>query len=475
MNSKVNIITTSEEVLPHNLHIIYQDINTLKLRSSNPRTHSAKQIRQIADSINQFGFTNPILVDEQNNVIAGHGRIAAAKKLGIIKGPTICLTALSAAEKRAYVIADNRLAENAGWDQDILAIEFQNLIKLDLEFDLTITGFETAEIDLLIEPINDEESTDDIPVPDVDNHPITQLGDIWVLGEHRILCADATKQISYERLLGDQKAKLIFTDPPYNVPINGHVSGLGKAQHQEFQMASGEMTEADFTGFLSTIFQNLIQYSSPGSIHYVCMDWRHLKEVLSAGESYAELKNLCVWVKNNGGMGSLYRSKHELVLVFKNGTAPHTNTVELGKHGRYRTNVWEYAGANSFHEERMEELSMHPTVKPIAMVKDAIMDCSNHGDIILDPFGGSGTTLLAAEQAGRRAYLIELEPAYVDVTLKRFLKTTDVEPVLESTGQTFTEVSLQRSCMPSSNPDTPSPDNIESALKESNEEEKDDE
>tara|TARA_R110000772_G_scaffold194086_2_gene304881 strand:- start:1164 stop:1781 length:618 start_codon:yes stop_codon:yes gene_type:complete len=205
------------------------------------------------------------------------------------------------------------------------------------------------------------------------------------------------------------------------------------------------------------------------------MDWRHLKEVLSAGESYAELKNLCVWVKNNGGMGSLYRSKHELVLVFKNGTAPHTNTVELGKHGRYRTNVWEYAGANSFHEERMEELSMHPTVKPIAMVKDAIMDCSNHGDIILDPFGGSGTTLLAAEQAGRRAYLIELEPAYVDVTLKRFLKTTDVEPVLESTGQTFTEVSLQRSCMPSSNPDTPSPDNIESALKESNEEEKDDE
>tara|TARA_R110000824_G_scaffold399102_1_gene603966 strand:- start:2940 stop:4370 length:1431 start_codon:yes stop_codon:yes gene_type:complete len=471
MNSVTNIKQKSEEALSQNLNIIYQDLNVLKLRSSNPRTHSAKQIKQIADSIRTFGFTNPILIDEQNNVIAGHGRIAAAKLLGFTTGPTIQLKNLTEEQLRAYVIADNKLAENAGWDMDILAIEFQDLLKFNLDFDITITGFETAEIDLMIEPVNDEEFTDDIPVPDVDNHPITELGDIWILGGHRILCADATKQQSYERLLGNDKAQLIFTDPPYNVAINGHVSGLGKVQHQEFAMASGEMTQADFTEFLRNIFQNLIQFSTPGSIHFVCMDWRHLKEVLSAGESYSEFKNLCVWVKNNGGMGSLYRSKHELVLVFKNGTAPHTNNVELGKYGRYRTNVWEYAGANSFHEDRMDELTMHPTVKPIAMVKDAILDCSNHGDIVLDPFGGSGTTLLAAEQAGRRAYLMELEPTYVDVTLKRFLKTTDVEPVLERTGQTYTEVVLQKNGTPFSNPDNSGPNTIECSLSESTVEE----
>lgn len=454
MNSNTKIDQKSKEALPQNLNIVYQDIDTLSLRANNPRTHSAKQVKQIADSISQFGFTNPILVDEKNNVIAGHGRIAAAETLGIIIVPTICLAALSDAEIRAYVIADNKLAENAGWDVDILAIEFQELINFDLDFDITLTGFETAEIDLLIEPVNDDEFIDDIPLPDADKSPVTELGDVWILGKHRILCADATKQQSYECLLRDEKANLIFTDPPYNVPINGHVSGLGQHQHKEFAMASGEMSQADFTEFLRGIFQNLIQYSASGSIHYVCMDWRHLKEILSAGESYAELKNICVWVKNNGGMGSLYRSKHELVLVFKNGSAPHINNVELGKNGRYRTNVWEYAGANSFHEDRIDELSMHPTVKPIAMVKDAILDCSNHDDIVLDPFGGSGTTLLAAEQSSRRAYLMELEPFYVDVTLKRFLKMTDIEPVLESTGQTFTEVANQKSCLSNAEPGT---------------------
>jgi len=361
--------------------------------------------------------------------------------LGITAVPTIRLENLSESQLRAYVIADNKIAECAGWDEEILAIEFETLLALDLEFDVTVTGFETAEIDLLVEHCDEDE--DDLSELFPESHqytPISKIGDLWLLGSHRLYCGDATKAQSYISLLGETKAQLIFSDPPYNVPIQGHVSGLGKAQHQEFQMASGEMTREEFTNFLRSVFDHLTNFSTPGSIHFHCMDWRHQQEILTAGHQYSELKNLCVWVKNNAGMGSFYRSKHELIFVFKNGSAPHINNVELGKHGRYRTNVWEYAGANSFHDDRMDELEMHPTVKPVAMVKDAILDCSQHGDAILDPFGGSGTTLIAAEQAGRIAYLMELDPLYMDVILKRYLKQTGVEPILEKTGQTFTDL-----------------------------------
>jgi len=431
------------------LKINYQPLDVLKSRDKNPRTHSAKHIRQIAESIQKFGFTNPVLVDDGNIVIAGHGRKAAAKLLGMAEVPTICLSDLSEAEKRAYVIADNRIAENAGWDKDLLALEFQYLAELDLDFDLTITGFDPAEIDsLLIEPVNDEpDPADDIPPLDLENEPVTQHGDTWLLDNHRVYCGDATEPNSYVHLMGNDCAPLVFTDPPYNVPVNGHVSGLGKTTHGEFVMASGEMSQEQFTCFLRQFIKHLISYSTAGSIHYICMDWRHLTELLSAAQLYDEFKNLCVWVKDNGGMGSLYRSQHELVLVFKNGTAPHINNVQLGKYGRYRTNVWEYPGANSFHASRANDLAMHPTVKPIAMVKDAILDCSNRGDIILDPFGGSGTTLIAAEQCRRLGYLMELDPRYVDVILQRYQTLTGVEPVHENSGLVLSEMSqLRQAC-----------------------------
>jgi DNA modification methylase len=237
---------------------------------------------------------------------------------------------------------------------------------------------------------------------------------------------------------------MVFSDPPYNVPIAGHVGGLGKIQHREFAMASGEMSEAEFTAFLSSVFAQLASYSVDGAIHFQCIDWRHIGEMLDAGKaSYSELKNICVWSKANAGMGSFYRSQHELVCVFKSGNAPHINNIELGKYGRYRTNVWAYAGVNGFGETR-SDLELHPTVKPVAMVEDAIRDCSQRKGIVLDPFSGSGTTLVAAERTGRCGFAIEFDPLYCDVSLRRLRSVCGLQAVLQATGQKFEDVTAQR-------------------------------
>jgi DNA modification methylase len=378
-------------------------------------------------------------------VIAGHARLEAAQLLGLDRVPIINLEHLTEAQARAYIIADNKLAENAGWDPQLLATELQFLSNLDLDFDLTITGFETAEIDLLLQ--GDDSNAGGIEedqIPEL-GPPVSRLGDVWILGKHRLLCADATKHESFELLMGGQSAQLVFVDPPYNVRIDGNVCGTGSIRHREFVMASGEMSEAEFINFLKTVFGHLVAHSANGSIHFVCMDWRHLFELFSAGrQTYSELKNLCVWAKTNGGLGSLYRSQHEHVAVFKNGSRVHINNIELGRHGRYRTNLWSYAGMNSFREGRLDELAMHPTVKPVAMVADAILDCSKRGGLILDSFGGAGTTLLAAEKTGRRAAIMELDPAYVDLTIRRFQKLTGEEVTHAETGLTFDELQTER-------------------------------
>ena len=386
-------------------------------------------------------------MDGAGGVIAGHGRIEAAKLLGIDKVPTIRLEDLTEAEVRAYVIADNKLAENAGWDRELLAIELQGLIELDTDFDITITGFEMPEIDILIGEL--EVAVEDDPgdeVPEVSDGPsVTRAGDIWCVGKHRLLCGDALDPDSYTRLLDGAEAQMVFADVPYNLAIIGHVSGLGKVKHREFVMASGEMTEEEFTTFLTTAFRNLAAHSADGAIHFFFIDWRHLFELLSAARGvYSELKNLCVWNKTNGGMGSLYRSKHELVFVFKAGTAPHINNVELGRYGRYRTNVWDYAGVNSFGKDRDAELALHPTVKPVALVADAILDCSKRGGIILDAFAGSGTTLIAAEKTGRRGYGIELDPQYCDLIVKRLVAVAEVEAIHAASGKSFPEIARER-------------------------------
>lgn len=428
-----------------NLKVIYENPAVLNPYARNSRTHTKKQIKQIASSMKEFGFTNPILVDGDKGVLAGHGRLEAAKLLGVDSVPTIPLGEMNETQKRAYILADNKLAENAGWNPEILAIELQYLTELDIDFDAAITGFETAEIDILIGDLNGDNSqnpADEIPDIETDTAPVSVPGDLWLLGKHRLLCADATDRNSFDLLRDGTQAQMVFSDPPYNVRISGNVCGLGAVKHDEFAMASGEMSPDEFTAFLSSVLGHMAAYSQDGAIHFICMDWRHIGELTAAGHDvYAELKNLCVWAKTNGGMGSLYRSQHELVFVFKNGTAPHINNVELGKHGRYRTNLWTYAGVNTLKSDRLDELAMHPTVKPVGLVQDAILDCSRRNGIILDAFSGSGTTIIAAENTGRICHALEIDPQYVDVAIKRWSKLTGEHAIHASSGLTFEELS----------------------------------
>ena len=432
----------------HDLAIEYRAPAQLKAFARTARTHSRKQIRQIADSIERFGFTNPILLDDEGTILAGHGRVVAAQLLKLDRVPCVRLSSMSDVERRAYVLADNKLALNAGWDEEILAGELKGLLEAVPSFDIAVTGFSIAEVDMLIEdvtPAPPDPADDRLPTLRSRDRTTSRAGDLWLLGPHRVLYGDCTDAASFSMLMGDDKAQMVFTDPPYNVPIAGHVSGLGKARHREFAMASGEMSRVQFVSFLQSVFQHLVDWSRDGSIHFVCMDWRHLTEIMTAGSLvYTELKNLCVWAKDNGGMGSFYRSRHELVFAFKNGTGPHINSFELGQHGRHRTNVWEYRGMNSRGRERQADLALHPTVKPVALIADAIRDVSERGGIVLDCFGGSGSTLIAAHKIGRRARLVEIDPVYVDRMIRRWQTYAKDDAVLAGTGQSFDEVAVLR-------------------------------
>jgi DNA modification methylase len=432
---------------PSSWEIIYRRIDELKPDPANPRRHSKKQIRQIANSIRAFGFNVPILIDRDGNVIAGHGRLLAARELGMTEVPTLCLDHLTPTQVRAYRIADNKLTENGAWDDRLLAQQLKDLSLLGLDFSLELTGFVMAEIDLRIASLEDIPDRADDPadaVPDAPAGPaISKIGDKWVLDRHRLLCGNALDTAGFVALMGEESAAMVFADPPYNVPIDGHATGLGAIHHRPFPMASGEMDSTAFTAFLGEAFHNLAAFSIDGSLHYVCMDWRHVKELLAAGrDTYGELKNLCVWVKDNAGMGSLYRSQHELVFVFKHGRHGHRNNVQLGQFGRNRSNVWRYPGANSFARcgEEGNLLALHPTVKPVALVADAILDCSARGDIVLDAFLGSGTTVIAAERTGRRCYGLELDPLYIDTAIRRWQALTGGSARHAANGRTFDDL-----------------------------------
>lgn len=410
-----------QQTLNCDLTVVYTSLDTLTEYPNNPRQHDTKQLIKIQNSIEKFGFINPILVDEHNEIIAGHARLAAARLAHLPQVPVIRLEHLSTAQKKAYRIADNKLAELGTWSVENLQLEFQELEKLDLDFSLGITGFDMGDIDLILEgkEAKADPKANNIPfIPD--NEVVTREGDIWILGEHRIICGNSLQKETLSPLMEDKKADMVFTDPPYNVKINGHVCGAGNVQHKEFKFASGEMTVEEFTQFLKTSFELLCMFSKDGSLHYICMDWRHIKEIMMAAEVYNQFKNLCVWRKDNAGMGSFYRSQHELIFMFKHGKEPHINNVELGIHGRYRTNVWNYAGVNTPSAENAEKRAMHPTVKPVELIKDAILDASNRGGVVLDTFLGSGSTLIAAEKAGRICYGVELEPKYVDTAIRRY-------------------------------------------------------
>ena len=407
----------------------------LKPWPTNPRTHPSNQLTKIVASIRQFGFTMPVLIDEANVILSGHGRVEAAKQLKLPSIPVRVATGWSLMDKRAYVIADNKLALLSAWDVALLKSEIEILVTE--EFEIELTGFSTAEIDLMLEEPSAD--ADDLQPTELAVAAVSCLGDVWQLGHHLLLCGDALAEASYVTLLRGEQADMSVTDPPYNVKVLGHVGGLGKIKHKEFAMASGEMDASQFKAFLSNACKQLCSHTVDGAISYVFMDWRHMTEMLDAARpAFGPVKQLCVWVKDNAGMGSFYRSQHELAFVFKKGDAPHVNNFELGQHGRYRTNVWEYPGASS--KTGRELLQLHPTVKPVAMIADAIRDCSPRKGLILDPFAGSGTVLLAAERKGRRARAIELDPHYVDVGIARWQRATGKRAVRVGTGQTWDEV-----------------------------------
>jgi DNA modification methylase len=430
-------------------------VDVLKPNGRNARTHSKKQTRQIADSIAAFGFLVPILIDEGNLIIAGHGRYAAAKLLGLKEVPVIGVEGLSEGKRRALAIADNKIAENAGWDREVLAIELPELAEvLVVEgLDISITGFAPVEIDQLTADF-EEDSSDPADAIDPEwakTTPVTKPGDLWELGNHRILCGDARGAEDLARLMGGTQAAMAFLDPPYNVRVRDIV-GRGRVKHTEFAMASGELSRTDFVAFLNSALAAAAGVSRGGGVHFVCMDWRHIGELLEAGGAvYGETLNLAVWVKSNAGQGSFYRSQHELIGVFRVGEGPHLNNVELGRYGRSRSNVWHYAGINTFRAGRLDELKSHPTVKPVALVAEAMKDCTRRGDIVLDTFCGSGTTILAAERVGRKAYTLEFEPRFVDVAIKRWQAFSRKDAIHAETGLTFDEAA--NTGMPASDAD----------------------
>lgn len=409
------------------LEVVYKSIGDLTPDPRNARTHSKKQVAQIIASIEAFGFTNPILADEQGNLIAGHGRLRAAKEMGLAEVPVITLGGLSEAQKKALRLADNKIALNAGWDTEILKLELAELSLPEIEVDLGLTGFSPGEIDVVLA---DTPDPDDEVIPAVPENPRVQAGDIWQLGEHRVGCGDGRDTAFLQKLVGENaKIACAFLDPPYNVKINGHANAKGR--HREFAMASGEMSETEFRAFLADTLGACAKVSRDGAVHFVCMDWRHMDDVTaSIAGIYDELLNICVWNKSNAGMGSLYRSKHEMVFVYRVGNAPHANHVELGKHGRNRTNVWDYASVNSMQGSRREDLALHPTVKPVGMVADAYCDVTRQGELVLDIFLGSGTSLIAAERVGRCFRGLDIDPAYVDLAMQRWTDLTGREPVL---------------------------------------------
>ncbi|MGE0829236.1 MAG: site-specific DNA-methyltransferase [Hyphomonadaceae bacterium] len=407
----------------------YAPPERLQARTDNPRLHSEKQIARLMDSIRAFDFCAPVLVDADDVLIAGHGRLEAARRLGLTRVPFVRLAHLRGPEALALTLADNRLAELSTWDDALLKQSFKS-IALDEGFDLTLTGFEAPEIDAHLFGNDFGAEADEEPCPPLDGPAIARLGDLWTIGPHRLICADALAPEAYAALLDGALADQVLTDPPFNVAIEGNVSGKGKIKHRDFVMAAGEMSENEFIAFLTKMFENVRNHAKDGALVYAFMDGAHLYELLSAARSAGlAQKAFCTWGKTNAGMGSLYRSQTEHVGVFRAGKAAHRNNVQLGRFGRNRTTLWSYPGMNTFGANRQAALAAHSTVKPVGLLKDAILDASPRDGLVLDPFAGSGSTLLAAHRAQRRGAGIELDPLYVDVALRRLSTILKIDPI----------------------------------------------
>jgi DNA modification methylase len=424
------------------VEVTYREIEELKPPKRQLRTHSPKQVEQIESAIRRMGFINPIIVDAELGIVCGVGRYLAAKEIGLSRVPTIMVNHLSDAELRAYAIADNKLVLNDAWDEKLLAVEFKELMVLDLDLPIELTAFDMIEIDNLLH----EEPEAEAAPPEPDNGPpVSRFGDLFQLGDHKLLCADSREETSYQMLLGEERARCVNSDNPYNIKISGNVSGLGKVKHEDFVMASGELSREEFTAFLTTVFKLCAAYSVDGSIHFQWMDHRHLREMIDAGDAaYGELKTLVVWDKQVPGMGSFYRNQFELCFIYKVGKAPHRNNFGLGQWGRNRSSIWSYPGANAMRRGRLDDLALHPTVKSLPCTMDLIRDVTHRGEIVLDPFSGAATTIIACEKTGRIGRAIELDPNYVDVGIIRWEQDTGKQAIHVATGLTFTQLALAR-------------------------------
>ncbi len=427
----------SENLSNVNSNLTFKIFKTADLieYAENPRKNDAV-VDKMVGCIKEFGFRIPIVAKSDGTVVDGHLRLKAARKLGLEEVPVVIADDLSEAQIKAFRLVANQSANWAEWDEELLKLELEEL--KEMNFDLGLTGFDLDEIS---EILKTDESTSELDEeePQKEIKIVSKLGDLWILGNHRLLCGNSTSESDVRKLMNDQLADMVFTDPPYNVKVS-NISGINKEhKHAEFLMASGEMTEEEFIGFLSKIFHNLVLFSNDGSLHYVCMDWKHVYEIITAGKkNYDALKQLCIWNKGTGGMGNFYRSQHELIFVFKNGKE------EKLFHGN-RSNVWNYPGMNSFATENRDELlASHPTVKSLPLVKDAILDASDEGDLVLDLFGGSGTTLIAAEETNRKCCMMELEPKYVDTIIRRWMNLTDRRVIHAETGKAFEDISAER-------------------------------
>jgi DNA modification methylase len=420
--------------------------DAIRPNPNNPRTHSGQQIRKLERDMRKNGFTNPILITQDGEVMAGHARLDASKLAGLTEVPVIRLS-FSKAQALARNIWDNKSSDLSQFDHGLLGSAMKELT--DLDFNIEDTGFSVGESDLLIASFLGSQLDDaDQEIPSPIGPAISQPGDVWILGAHRVACGDAQSQNSYSWLMDGKLAHAVFTDVPYNLAAH-QISGKGKTRHRSFKMAAGEMSHGRYQEFLESSIRLMALHSVDGSLQYHCIDFRHLRDIQEAAENiYSKLLNICVWVKANGGMGSLYRSRCEFVLVFKHGKKSHRNNIELGRHGRNRTTVWEYAGGNSFSGRVTDEgnlLKLHPTVKPVQMIADAILDCTARGEIVLDPFLGSGSTLIAAERTGRRCFAMEIDPLYLDVAIRRWQRHTGDHAVHAVSGRRFRDLEQPKS------------------------------
>ena len=415
-------------------------IGTLKPYPGELRTHNRQQRRKAEKLLRKYGQVVPVIIDESNTIIDGHLVWAIMRELGYDEIAAVVVTGRTDPELRALRLALNRLPQDAGWDNDKLRKELQDL--LNLSFDLELTAFSAVEIDYHLD-VSETASEPEIPAPQ--SVAVSLAGDTWAMGNHRIVCGDARDAGLISVLLGGTRAAMAFVDPPYNVKIDGHVSGNGATKHREFAMASGEMSEAEFTVFLTVLLQVLVVGLVANAVIFVCMDWKHLAELLAAARKAGlQLLNICVWTKPTPGLGNFYRSQHELVVVLKAGDGEIRNNMALSGKRRNRSNVWPYRGMNSFGDGRDELVKLHPTVKPVALVADAVRDVSLRGEAVIDTFLGSGTTLMAAEETGRVCFGVEIDAVYVDVAVRRWQQTTRKDAVLLETGETFLEVAERR-------------------------------